>query len=131
MAGPIVLIDVSSVREGALDELKERMNELAEFVRASDTRAISYQFFLSPDEREMTVIQVHPDSDSIVAQMAAAAPLFRRFAELQTMTALNVYGDPSAELREVLIRKADLLGLGKPPTIHSMSAGFDRFGGIS
>jgi hypothetical protein len=131
MAGPIVLIDVSSVREGALDELRARMNELAEFVRASETRAISYQFFLSPDEREMTVIQVHPDSDSIVAQMAAAAPLFRRFAELLTMTAMNVYGDPSAELREVLVRKADLLGLGKPPTIHSMSAGFDRFRGIS
>jgi hypothetical protein len=127
MAGPIVLIDVSSVREGVLDELTARMNELAQFVRASETQAISYQFFLSPDEREMTVIQVHPDSDSIVAQMAAAAPLFRRFAELLRMTAMNVYGDPSAELREVLLRKAELLGLGRPPTIHSLSAGFDRF----
>ena len=110
-----------------LDELKARMTELAEFVRTSDTRAISYQFFLSPDEREMTVIQVHPDSDSIVAQMAAAAPLFRRFAELLTMTAMNVYGEPSTELREVLLRKAELLGLGGPPAIHSMNAGFDRF----
>lgn len=126
MPGPIVLIDVSSVRDGVLEELRARMDELAEFVRASQTRAISYQFFLSPDEREMTVIQVHPDSESIVAQMTSAAPLFRRFAELLTMTAMNVYGDPSPELRDVLARKAELLGLGRPPTIHSLRAGFDR-----
>jgi hypothetical protein len=127
MAGPIVLIDVSSVREGMLDELKTRMADLAEFVEASGTRAISYQFYLSPDERVMTVIQVHPDSESIVAQMAAAAPLFRPFADLLTMTAMDVYGEPSPELREVLNRKAELLGLGRPPTIHSLRAGFDRF----
>ena len=52
MAGPIVLIDVSTVREGMLDELKSGMSELAEFVEASGTRAISYQFFLSADERD-------------------------------------------------------------------------------
>jgi len=127
MGGPITLIDVSTVREGMLDELKVRMTVLAEFVRTSDTRAISYQFYLSPDEREMTVIQVHPDSDSIVAQMATAAPLFRPFAELLTMTAMDVYGEPSAELREVLVRKAKLLGLGRPPAIHELSAGFERF----
>ena len=127
MAGPIVLIDVSSVREGMLDQLKTRMTELADFVQASKTRAISYQFFLSPNEREMTVIQVHPDSESIVAQMADAAALFRPFAELLTMTAMTVYGEPSPELRDVLLRKAELLGLGRPPTIQSMSAGFQRF----
>jgi len=128
MAGPILLVDVSTVREGMLDELKTRMSELARFVEASGTRATSYQFFLSADERQMTVIQVHPDSESIVAQMAAAAPLFRRFAELLTMTAMDVYGEPSPELHDVLRRKAELLGLGRPPTIHSLRAGFERFG---
>ena len=127
MAGPIVLIDVSSVREGVLDELKARMAELAAFVESSKSRAISYQFFLSPDERTMTVIQVHPDSESIVAQIAAAAPVFKRFAELLTMTAMDVYGDPSAELSDALLRKAILLGLRQPATVHSLRAGFERF----
>jgi hypothetical protein len=127
MPGPILLIDVSSVRDGVLDELKARMTELAAFVESRESRAISYQFFLSSDERTMTVIQVHPDSESIVAQMAAAAPLFKPFAELLTMTAMDVYGEPSAELHDVLLRKADLLGLGRPPTVHSLRAGFERF----
>ena len=50
------------------------MAELPNFVEHSSTRAISYDFFLSADERLMTVIQVHPDSDSVEAQIAAAAP---------------------------------------------------------
>jgi hypothetical protein len=127
LAGPIVLIDVSLVRDGMLDDLKARMAELAEFVEASETRALSYQFFLSSAEREMTVIQVHPDSDSVVAQMASAAALFRPFAELLTMTAMDVYGEPSEELRDVLARKAALLGLGQPPAIHALTAGFERW----
>jgi hypothetical protein len=43
MSGPIVLIDVSTIRDGMLDDLKARMTELADFVEASETRAISYQ----------------------------------------------------------------------------------------
>jgi hypothetical protein len=40
---------------------------------------------------------------------------------------MDVYGEPSQELRGVLLRKAELLGLGRPPTVHSLRAGFERF----
>jgi hypothetical protein len=128
MAEPIVLIDTSTVNEGKLDELKAAMNELAAFVEGSGTRAIAYDMYLSDHDRRMTVVQVHPNSDSVEAQMSAAASIFAKFRDLLTMTAMDVYGDPTDSLLQVLRRKSDLLGLGRPPTIHSLYAGFDRFG---
>jgi hypothetical protein len=73
MAEPITLVDSSTIREGRLDELKQRMHELADFVASSDTRAIAYDMYLSDGETLMTVVQIHPDSDSVERQMAAAA----------------------------------------------------------
>lgn len=128
MSGSIVLFDVSTVIEGKLNELKAAMAELAEFVAASGTRAIAYDMYLSADGGQMTVVQIHPDSESVEAQMAAAAPIFAKFRDLLTMTAMDVYGEPSDSLLQVLRRKADLLGLGRPPALHSLYAGFDRFG---
>ena len=71
MAQPIILIDTSDVNEGALDELKRAMAELAGFVEGSRTRAIAYDMYLSPNGRQMTVVQVHPDSASVVDQLTA------------------------------------------------------------
>jgi hypothetical protein len=122
----IVLIDTSEVREGKLDELKARMQELADFVEASGSGAVFYNFYLSADGRQMTVVQAHPDSESAESQMTAAAPIFARFAHLLEMTAIDVYGEPSASLLQILRRKADTLGLGHPPAVHSLHAGFSR-----
>jgi hypothetical protein len=128
MAQPIILIDISDVNKGALEQLKSAMAELADFVESSGTRAIAYAMYLSQDGRLMTVVQVHPDAASIVEQMTAAAPIFAKFASLLTMRAMDVYGEPSDSLLEVLRRKADKLGLGGPPTVHTLQAGFDSFG---
>jgi hypothetical protein len=128
MGQPIILIDLSDVNEGALDELKRAMAELATFVEGSGTRAIAYDMYLGQDGRLMTVVQVQPDSASVVEQLTAAAPIFAKFAPLLTMRAMDVYGEPSDSLMDVLRRKADKLGLGGPPTVHSLQAGFDRFG---
>ena len=128
MTQPIILVDTSDVAEGRLDELKATMSELAAFVEGSGTRAISYEMYLRDDERTMTVVQIHPDAASVEEQMSAAAPIFARFAPLLTMTAMDVYGQPSDGLLAMLNRKAEMLGLGRAPAIHRLEAGFDRFG---
>jgi hypothetical protein len=126
MSDTVMLIDISRVRPGKLGALKAAMGDLADFVAASDTRALSYEFFLSADESTMTVIQAHPDSASVEEQMASAAHIFSRFGPLLTMTAMDVYGTPSEELVGVLRRKAAMLGLRSGPAIHERAAGFSR-----
>jgi hypothetical protein len=127
MGEPIVLIDRSAVRDGRLDELKVAMTELSDFVASSGTRAIAYDMYLSDDDSQMTVVQIHPDSESVEAQMAAAAHVFAKFRDLLTMQSMDIYGRPSESLTHVLRRKADLLGLGSPPIVHALETGFRRY----
>ena len=73
----------------------------------------------------MTVVQVHPDSASMEYHMTVAGPTFPGFAELITPSTLDVYGEPSEELLELLRRKVRMLG-DATVVVHELQAGFTR-----
>jgi hypothetical protein len=62
MSGLIVYIDRSEILDGKLEELKKGINELVEFVDASEPRLVSYSFFINEEAMRMTVVAIHPDS---------------------------------------------------------------------
>ena len=130
MSGPIVCIDVSEVCAGRVDELKMLMTELVEFVRANEPRPIIYQMFLDQDGTMMTVIQVHPDSESMEFHMEAAASIFPRFSDLLTLFRIDIYGEPSDELIRRMRQKGRMLG-DAPVVTHQLLAGLTRFGPLS
>jgi hypothetical protein len=41
MSGPLIYVDTSEVREGALEELKGAITELAEFIDANEPRILA------------------------------------------------------------------------------------------
>jgi hypothetical protein len=123
---PIVSVDVSDVPEGKLEELKTLMKELVEFVEATEPRPIAYQMFLDQAGTKMTVIQVHPDSESMELHMEVAASLFPRFSDLLTLLRIDIYGEPSDELVRRMRQKGRLLG-DAPVVEHRLHAGFTRF----
>ena len=125
MSELIVSIDTSQIREGKLDDLKEAIVELVTFVESNEDRPIVYGIFLDQSGTLMTVVQVHPDSESMEHHMRVAGPAFTGFAELVTLSTLDVYGEPSEALLEQLRRKVQLLG---PATVvvHDLHAGFAR-----
>jgi len=126
MSEPIVSIDTSEIRQGKLDDLKEAVAELVAFVESNEDRPIVYDIFFDQAGTLMTVVQVHPDSESMEHHMTVAGPAFAGFAELVTLSTLDVYGEPSEGLLEQLQRKVRLLG---PATVvvHDLQAGFARF----
>jgi quinol monooxygenase YgiN len=124
---PIVIIDTSDIREGKLEELRLAVAELAEFVDANETETISYQVFFGDDDRQMTVLQIHPDSASMELHMEVAAPVFAKFADLLVLRTIDIYGSPSEKVLEQLRRKAELLG-SATVAVHGRQAGFARFG---
>lgn len=126
MTDPIVFVDTSEIREGKLEELRRAVAELAEFVDANETETISYQVFFSDDDRQMTVLQVHPDSASMERHMEVAGPVFAKFADLLVLRTIDIYGSPSEKVVEQLRRKAELLGTASV-TVHERQAGFARF----
>ena len=125
MSEPIVSIDTSQIREGKLDDLKEAVVELVAFVESNEDRPIVYDIFFDQSGTLMTVVQVHPDSESMEHHMTVAGPAFAGFSELVTLSTLDVYGEPSEALLEQLRRKVQLLG---PATVlvHDLQAGFAR-----
>ena len=81
MTDVILYVDVSDVREGALEELQRGMKRLVEFVEANEPRLIAYNVYFSTDGSRMTVASVHPDSASVEYHLTVAGPLFREFVD--------------------------------------------------
>ena len=126
MPDALVYVDTAEVREGALEELKEGMKELVDFVEANESRLIAYNVYFSDDGTRMTVVHVHPDSASLQYHLEVAGPFFRRFVELVTLSSINVYGEASEGLLAQLQEKAQLLGRGAVE-VDALHAGFTRF----
>ena len=121
----IVYVDTSDVREGALEELKPAMKELVDFVQANEPRIIAYNVYLSDDGSRMTVVHVHPDSESLEYHMEVAGPVFRRFVELVTLSSIHIYGEPSEKVLRQSHEKARMLGRDAV-VADSLQAGFTR-----
>ena len=127
MSDPIVYVDTSDVREGALDALKDAIKELVDFVEANEPRLIAYNVYLSDDGTSMTVVHVHPDSASLEYHMEVVGPVLRRFVHLVTLTSIHIYGEPTDKLLKQSHEKVRLLGRGTV-VVEALHAGFTRLG---
>src|SRR5436309_7167993 len=110
MPGPIVYIDRSEIREGKVAELRKAVSELVEFVDSHEPQLISYGFYFDEAATRMTLIAVHPDSESLELHMKTAGSLFKKFAELINMFSIEVYGRPREKVLEQLRAKVQMLG---------------------
>jgi len=125
MSEPLVYIDTSEVHDGALEQLKDAIRELADFVEANEPQLTSYSAYFSEDGRRMTVIHMHPDSASLDVHMEVAGPRFAAFSELLTLSSIHIYGQPSAKAELQLREKLEMLGAGEL-VVHPPHAGFSR-----
>lgn len=107
---PIVYIDHSNIREDSIDELKAGVQRLVEFIDAHEPRLITYGFYIDEDAARMTVVAVHPDSESLERHMEIGGGEFRKLAHLVTLTAIECYGRPSERALDQLRQKAAALG---------------------
>jgi hypothetical protein len=121
----IVYVDISEVREGALDELKAGLKNLVDFIEANEPRLIAYSVYFSADGTRMTVVNVHPDSSSLEYHMEVAAPVFRQFVELVRLSSIHIYGELSEKALKQAHAKARLLG-GGAVEVDALHAGFTR-----
>jgi hypothetical protein len=125
MSQPLIYVDTSKVREGALTQLKSAINELADFVAANEPRLISYSAYFSEDGSEMTVVHVHADAASLDSHMDVVEPRLKRFADLLALSSILIYGEPSPRALEQLQRKMRQLGSGEV-IVRAPHAGFSR-----
>ena len=73
MPAPFIYVSTYEVAEGRLDDARKSLAEHAEFVEANEPRLISFNFYLDPESRTVTIVQVHPDSASMDFHMQLIA----------------------------------------------------------
>jgi hypothetical protein len=127
---PLVYVDTSEVREGALGQLREAIGTLAAVVEQNEPQLVSYGVYFSDDGRRMTVVHVHADSASLDHHMEVAGPRFAASADLLRLLSIHIYGDPSEKALGQLRDKVRLLGSGDV-VVHRPQAGFARVGSPS
>lgn len=125
-AAPLIAIDSSEIREGKIDELKIGLAELVEFVEANEPEPIAYSIYIDEAGGRMTVVQIHPSSESMEVHMKLAGPIFQKFTELVVLSRIDFYGTPSDALLAQMRQKAEMLGNARL-VVNELHAGFARF----
>lgn len=126
MSDPIVYIDRSRIRTGKVADLEAAIDELVGFIEAEEPQLLHYGFYFDEDRSKMTVVAVHPDPASVELHMEVGASAFARFAEFIEMESIEVYGQASERMVELLKKKAETLGDDGRVTLNSLQAGFAR-----
>ena len=127
MAEPILYVDVSDIRLGELETVRELMADLVTFVKANEPQLIVYDFFIDETGAAMTCIALHPDSASMEFHMDIGWEKFRAFSDHIRQRSIDVYGEVSDDVIARLRQKIEMLGRGTV-TIHRLYAGFIRLG---
>jgi quinol monooxygenase YgiN len=125
MPQPLIYVDTSDIREGALEELREASRKLAEFIEENEPQLLSYSVYFSEDADQIAFVHVHADQASLDYHMDIAGPRFARFADLLTLRSIHIYGEPSEKALAQLREKVRLLGSGDV-VVHPPHAGFGR-----
>ncbi len=126
MAQPIVYIDRSTIRPGKADQVRAGIERLVEFIEEREPQLAGYEFYFDEAAHQMTVIAVHPDSESLETHMEVGREAFRSFAELIDLESIHVYGRPSPKVLGQLEDKLAMLGDGGHVEVHAPQGGFMR-----
>lgn len=126
MTETIVYVDRSTINEGKAAIVRDKIQDLVRFIDQREPRLVGYQFYFDEDASRMTVIGIHPDSDSLEMHMEVGRAAFAGFADFIEIQAIEVYGDPSPRVMELLEDKAEMLGDSGRVEVHSRQGGFMR-----
>jgi hypothetical protein len=109
MSGPYVYIGTYTIKSGRQDEARERCGKLVELVQEKEPRLISFNIYLDDEATQMSVVQVHPDAESmewhleVVAEHIATS--FESF--LGSTVYEHTFGRPTESLTRTLLQWAD------------------------
>lgn len=120
----LVYFGKHKIREEGLDQAIEASKQLVEFVEANHQRIIQFAIAIDSANLEMTVLQVHPDEDSLMQHVTLAGERIRGAYEfLEGTTQIEIFGEPSEETVALL----EQMSMGAPVIYQRPLAGFARY----
>ena len=108
MSEPFIFIGTHTIKEGKLEDFKKSCGELVEVVEANEPRLIAFNLYVNQDGTEVTVVQVHPDADSMLFHMQVAREHISEAYQstLEKTERIDVYGKPSDTVLEMISQLA-------------------------
>ena len=90
----------ANIVEGKADSFKALLKEMVPAVKASEPDTTRYQYFMSPDNKKLTLIEVYPNNEAALFHMAAFAvsPFGEEFLASISITSFVIAGNASPEL---------------------------------
>ena len=129
MPGPFIFIATNRLKPGAYEAERRRVPGLVDFIQAGEPRLLAFNEYFDAERNEVTVVQVHPDAQSMEFHMGVVGErAARAYAEtLDATTQIQVFGTPSGAVLETLRAQA---GAGVPTSVYPEHlGGFTRIGG--
>jgi hypothetical protein len=116
MTGPFIFIATNRLKEGKLENEKQRVPGLVDFVETNEPRLIAFNEYANEEGTEVAVVQVHPGADSMVFHMKLIAErAASAYADtIDATTNIQVFGTPGDTVADMLQRQA---GAGVPLSI--------------
>jgi hypothetical protein len=108
LPSPFIFIATNRLKPGRLDLERDRVPGLVEFIEANEPRVIAFNEYVNEAEDEVTVVQVHPDAESMEAHLAIVGERAQE-AYAQTLDAtvrIQVFGRPTQAILDTLRQQA-------------------------
>ncbi len=126
MHEPIVFVTTFRIQDGALEKFKEATRKSMEFLQSNGPQLFA-EVCIEENEMRAHGIQVHRDSESILAHWQLADPHMRDVMQYITTTRVDIYGQPSEAVMEGMRR---LSSQGAVLPVTPRFAGFSRLSDI-
>lgn len=103
MSVPIIFITNFQIENGALEKFKEAVRKSMDFLETNSPQLMAE---VCIDENEMRAhgVQVHRDSESILAHWQLADPHMRAVMQYTTTPRFDIYGQPNEAVMEGMRR---------------------------
>lgn len=129
MTTPFIFIGTHKINPGKREAFKTYFATFSsEIVEPQEPRLHSFYGYTAPDSDVVTIVQVHPDADSMATHMKIGMEHFTEaYAEyLEPESTLQIYGTLTADLIQAISAAAQTTGDKDSVTIREPFTGFDR-----
>ncbi len=73
MSGPFIFIATNRLKEGKLEDERDRVPGLVEFIQENEPRLLAFNEYANEEGTEVGVVQVHRDAESMESHMKTVA----------------------------------------------------------
>lgn len=106
MSEPFIFIATHKLKEGRLEAAKQMCAWLVEFVESNEPRILGFNCYLNEEGTEVSIVQVHPDADSMQFHMQLLSEhitdSYEEEGPLDVTISIQLYGAPSETVLDMI-----------------------------